>query len=77
MAHRSSKHRSASECDKHTVEKCAGKLHVLVTSASFSYFTFLLSLSLNFRKIVYFQFPKIPLFPNEYRSNILDMIHSM
>ena len=70
MAHGSNKQRFASECNKHTVEYSAGKPHVLVTSVLhfFSSFTFLLSLSLNSPKIVYFQFPEIPLFPNEYRS---------
>ena len=70
MAHGSSKQRSASECNKHTVEYI--KPHVLVTTVLhfFSSFTYLLSLSLNSRKIVHLQFPEIPLFPNEYRSNI-------
>ena len=51
---------------------CAGKPHVLITSISafFLLFTFLLSLSLNSRKIVYFRLPKTPLFPNEYRPNV-------
>ena len=64
MAHGSNKQRSASECNKHTVSFSH------VCSAFFSSFTFLLSLSLNSRKIVYFQFPEIPLFQNEYRSII-------
>ena len=63
MAYGSSKQRSASECNKHTVENMCRQTTRFshVCSALFSSFTFLLSLSLNSRKIVYFQFPKIPL----------------
>ena len=60
MAHGSSKQRSASECNKHTVENmCRQTIRFShVCSALLSSFTFLLSLSLNSRKIATFCVPK-------------------
>ena len=73
MAHGSSKQRSASECNKHTVENmCKQTTHFShVCSALLSSFTFLLSLSLNSRKVATFCFPKSHYFRMSNRSMYL------